>query len=147
MNKILTMFLALVFTMFLSAFTFANPIQIPAKYDLGKQLEEVQWFWNVGYIDWEAVDNQSVVVETSPGHYYLLVLTVPSYDLPLVQNKIGITHSGSRVEEGLDSVIVWSPAHYYNNYPIERIYKIKGSEQMRAIISQLQGQKTDTHTY
>ena len=146
MNKILTVLAALVFAMFLSTFANADPIQIPAKYDLGKQLEEVHWFWNVGYIDWEAVDNQSVVVETSPGTYYLLVLTIPSYDLPLEPNRIGITNSGSQVKEGLDSVIVWSPAHYYNKYPIERIYEIKGSKQMRSVISQLQGQ-SETHNY
>jgi Family of unknown function (DUF6491) len=147
MNKILTILLAFVLTMFLSVSAPAATITIPDKYNLNNQLEQVHKFWRVRIMDWEAIDNQSLVIETSPGLYYLLVLTVPSYELPLKMNRIGITNSGSMIREGTDSVIVSGAGHYRQNYPIERIYKISGSKEMRAIINQLQGKRGGTHTY
>jgi len=147
MSKILTMLSILVFAVFLSASAPASAIQVPDKYNLGNQLEQVHKFWRTRIIDWEAIDTQSLVIETSPSHYYLLVLSIPSYDLPMKMNRIGITNSGSSIREGIDSVIVSGAAHYRNTYPIERIYKIDGSKEMRAIINQLQGQKTETHAY
>lgn len=147
MNKILTTLSILVFALFLNAYTSAAPIPIPDKYNLSNQLEQVHRFWRTQIIDFEVVDNQSVVIKTSPGHYYLLVLTKSSYELPFQVNYLAITNSGSLIREGLDSVIVRSPSHYYQTYPIERIFKISGSKQMRDVINQLQGQKTETHAY
>lgn len=145
MNKIFTMSIAFATFMLLTASTLTAEIRIPEKYSLNNQLEQVHKFWRTNLIDWEDVDNQSLVVETSPGHYYLLVLTVPSYELPFQWNRIGITSSGSMIREGIDSVIVPSGAHFRSTYPIERIYKIDGRQQMRAIIDQLQGKKAKTH--
>jgi hypothetical protein len=147
MNKILTVLLALVLSMFLTTSSPAGTIQIPAKYDLGKQLEQVHKFWSTRIIDWEDIDNQSLVIETSPGHYYLLVLTIPSYNLPMKMNRIGITNSGSMIREGLDSVIVSNGAYGRDRYPIDRIYKIEGTAEMRAVIKQLQGENGETHAY
>lgn len=148
MNKILTMLLVLVLSAFLNvSVASGGQIQIPEKYSLGNQLEEVNKFWRTTIIDWEAVDKQSLVIEISPGHYYLLVLTVPSYDLPLKMNRIGITNSGSSVRAGFDSVIVSNGARSRTRCPIERIYKIKGSQQMRAIVNQLQGETGETQAY
>ena len=145
--KTLKIFMALVSTLFLASFVYAGQIQIPAKYDLSKQLEEVHGFWKTRIIDWEAVDNQSLVIETSPGSYYLLVLTIPSYELPFKMNRIGITSSGSMIREGIDNVTVSGAGHFREIYPIDRIYKIQGSKEMRAVINQLQGQKDESHTY
>jgi hypothetical protein len=147
MNKILTMLLVFVLAVFLSASAPAATINIPDKYNLNNQLEQVHKFWRVRIMDWEAIDNQSLVIQTSPGLYYLLVLTVPSYELPLKMNRIGISNSGSMIREGLDSVIVSNGAHFRQDYPIERIYKISGSQEMRSIINQLQAKQAETHTY
>jgi hypothetical protein len=149
MNKIFTLIVGFMIVMFLSVTVYSAPIPVPSKYDLGKQLEEVQWFWRTGRaIDWEAVDNQSVVIKTTPGRYYLLILTVPSYNLPFEINRIGITNNRSQVKRGIDSVIVWGPGRgYYNTYPIERIYKIDGLKNMQDIVNQLKAQKGETHNY
>jgi hypothetical protein len=151
MNKILTTLFTLVLSMFLATAAPAGKIQIPEKYDLGKQLEQVHDFWRTRIIDWEAVDNQSLIIETSPGTYYLLILTVPSYSLPMDMNRIRITNSGSTIREGVDSVIVPTGGHMSDKVPIERIYKLKDREQMTAITKQLQGEKKgetgDTHKY
>jgi hypothetical protein len=147
MKKILTILMVLVISVFLNVSAYGGQIQVPEKYSLGNQLEEVNKFWRSRIIDWEPVDKQSLVIETSPGHYYLLVLTVPSYELPLKMNRIGITNSGSLVRAGLDSVIVSNGAHSRAKYPIERIYKIKGTQQMRAIVNQLQGETGETQVY
>jgi len=147
MNKILTILLVFVLAMFLSVSAPAAAISIPDKYNLNNQLEQVHKFWRVRIMDWEAIDNQSLVIQTSPGLYYLLVLTVPSYDLPLKMNRIGITNSGSMIREGIDNVIVAGAGRYHQSYPIERIYKISGSKEKREIINQLQGKQAETHTY
>jgi hypothetical protein len=147
MNKILTILSVFVLAMFLNVSTPAAAISIPDKYNLNNQLEQVHKFWRVKIMDWEAIDNQSLVVETSPGLYYLLVLTVPSYDLPLKMNRIGITNSGSMIREGIDNVIISGAGNYQQTYPIERIYKISGSKEMRGIINQLQGKQAEAHTY
>jgi hypothetical protein len=147
MKKILTILMVLLFSVFLNVSANGGQIQVPGKYSLGNQLEEVNKFWRTTIIDWEAVDKQSLVIETSPGNYYLLVLMVPSNELPFKMNRIRITNSGSLIRARLDSVIVSNGAHSRTRYPIERIYKIKGSKQMRAIISQLQGDKGETQAY
>jgi hypothetical protein len=148
MNKIFAIFVGFIVAMFLSASAYSAPVQIPAKYDLGKQLEEVKWFWRTGRpLDWEAVDNQSIVLKTQPGRYYLLVLAVPSYNLPFEINRIGLTNSRSQIHEGIDSVIVWGAGGYYQTYPIERIFKIDGQKKMRDVVNQLQAQKDETHKY
>jgi hypothetical protein len=146
MNKILTTLLAVMFVTFLSVSSPAA-VSIPEKYNLNNQLEQVHHFWRTSIIDWEAIDNQSLMIEVSPGNYYLLVLTVPAYNLPFKINRIGITHSGSMIREGTDNVIVSGAGRYRQSYPIERIYKVRGSEKMRAIINQLQEKQGETHKY
>jgi hypothetical protein len=93
------------------------------------------------------VDNQSLIIQTSPGTYYLLVLSVPSSGLPMEMNRIRITNSGSTIREGVDSVIVSTDSHMRDKVPIERIYKLKDREQMKAIKKELQGEKDETQKY
>jgi hypothetical protein len=147
MNKLLTTLLAVVFVMFLSVSSSTAAVSIPEKYNLNTQLEQVHHFWKTSIMDWEAIDNQSLVIEVSPGTYYLIVLTIPSYNLPFKMNRIGITSSGSMVREGTDNVVVSGAGHYRQNFPIERIYKISGSKQMREIVEQLQARQGETHKY
>jgi hypothetical protein len=117
-------------------------IQLPQKYALDGQLEQVTSIYKSGIMDWETVDNQSLIIETGPSNYYLLVLKIPSPEL-VFRNRIRISSTGSMIRSGLDEVIIFDSAHMKSSYPIDRIYRIKGSEQMRAIRDQLTG-KTDT---
>jgi hypothetical protein len=112
-------------------------IQIPQKYSLDGQLPEVLSFQRNIIMDWQSVDRQSLIVETSPGTYYLLVLRTPAPDLPFYYS-IGLSAQGRTVRAGFDQVILFTP-HIREMYRIDRIYEIKGKEQMLAIRSQLDG--------
>jgi hypothetical protein len=115
-------------------------IQVPQKYALDGQLEQVRSFYKQRIMDWETVDNQSLIIETSPGNYYLIVLKIRAPEL-VFRNRIRFSSTGSMIRAGLDDVIISNGAHMRSSYPIERIYRIKGSEKMRAIRDQLTGEK------
>jgi len=116
-------------------------IQLPQKYALDGQLEQVKSIYKYGRIlDWESVDNQSFIIEITPGDYYLLILKMPSPEL-LFLNNIRISSNFGMIRAGWDEVIVYNGAHMRSTYFIDRIYKIKGSQQMRAIRDQLTGKK------
>ena len=119
----------------------AGTIKIPEKYALEGQLEQVNSFYRQRIIDWERVDNQSLIIETSPGTYYLLVLKIPSQEL-VFRNRIILSSTGSMIRAGLDDLIIYT-AHMKVSYPIERIFKIKGREQMQTVKDQLTGKKNN----
>jgi hypothetical protein len=114
-------------------------IQVPEKYALGGQLEQVHSIYRQRIMDWEKVDNQSLIIQTSPGTYYLLVLKIPSHEL-VFRNSIRFSSTGSMIRAGLDDLIIYS-AHMRVSYPIDRIFKIKGQKQMLAIKDQLTAKK------
>ena len=119
----------------------AGPIQVPEKYALQGQLEQVNSFYRQRIIDWEKVDNQSLIIEVSPGTYYLVVLKIPSPEL-VFRNRIFFSSTGSMVRAGMDDLIVYTE-HMKATYPIDRIFKISGTQKMLAVRDQLTG-KTDT---
>jgi len=87
---------------------------------------------------WTEVDQQSLILRTSPSQYYLLVLQIPAYEIMFSEN-ISIYCMSNVLKAGSDYVEF--PG--YNNstrYTIERIYKINGLEQMHAIRNQLKGE-------
>jgi len=116
-------------------------IRIPEKYALDTQLEQVTSIFKYGITDWEEVDNQSLILEKGPGDYYLLVLKIRAPELPF-RNRIRLSTTGSMIRAGLDDVIIYNEAHMKTSYPIDRIYRIKGSKQMRIIRDQLKGKTT-----
>jgi hypothetical protein len=115
-------------------------IQMPQKYALEGQLEQVKTIYKYRIIEWEKVDNQSLIIETGPSDYYLLVLKIPSPEL-VFRNRIGLSSTGNMVRAGLDDLIIYNGAHMRSTYPIDRIFRIKGREQMRAVRDQLTGSK------
>jgi hypothetical protein len=46
------------------------------------------------------------------------------------------------IRAGMDDVIFYNGGHMKQSYPIDRIYRIKGTEQMRTIRDQLTGETT-----
>jgi|WetSurMetagenome_2_1015567.scaffolds.fasta_scaffold17555_2 hypothetical protein len=121
----------------------AGNIQVPEKYALDGQLEQVNSIYKYKITDWEKVDNQSLIIEAGPGSYYLLVLKIPSHEL-IFRNSISLSSTGSMIRAGLDDLIIYS-AHMRVKYPIERIFKIKGRDQMFAIKDQLTTRKDEGH--
>jgi hypothetical protein len=71
---------------------------------------------------WQVVDEDTVIVWTTPWQPYLVQLAYPSHDLPFVQT-IGITSFGSRVYARFDAVRI---AGF--RYPIDSIYKMTRDE-------------------
>jgi hypothetical protein len=87
---------------------------------------------------WIEVDQRSLIVQTSPREYYLLVLQTPAPEL-MFSEDISIYCMGNVIKAGSDSIQF---PDYNNNlrYPIARIYRINGPEQMHAIRDQLRGE-------
>jgi hypothetical protein len=114
--------------------------QMPQKYALDGQLEQVSEIYGYTVMDWVAVDNQSFIIQKSTSEYYLLVLKTPSPELT-VGNRLVISSKSGTIRAGLDEVTIYSGEYIKNSHTIERIYKIKGREQMSAIREQLTGKK------
>jgi len=94
-----------------------------AEVDAGPAYEEVDSFWIYTRLnDWHAIDDDTVIVWTSPFNAYLVELAFPSYDMKWVEH-IGITSFNNRVYAKFDSVQVRG-----FRYPIESIYKISREE-------------------
>jgi uncharacterized protein DUF6491 len=71
---------------------------------------------------WTALDNDTLIVWTSPFQPYLVELAFPSHDLRFDQ-VIGLTSSGSRVYARFDAVKIRG-----FRYPIDSIYKLTRDE-------------------
>ena len=113
-----------------------GPLKLPEKYSLDGQLEQVTEIYKYKLIDWDRVDQQSLLLRAGPGDYYLLVLKTPSTEL-MFTNSIRLSTTSSMVRAGMDDVILYGPGRIKYHYTIERIYKIKGRQQMLAIKKQL----------
>jgi hypothetical protein len=84
---------------------------------------------------WIEVDQQSLIVQTSPREYYLLVLQIPAPELKFSE-YISIYGMGNVIKSGSD--YIQFPDYNVNlRYPIVRIYRINGPEQASAIRDQL----------
>jgi hypothetical protein len=112
---------------------------IPAKYNLDNQLEKVSEISKYSFMGWETVDNQSFVLQTAPGVYYLIVLGSPS-DKLVFSETITIPDTNAMVKPGYNNVIVQGSG-FNETYIINKIYKFKDSEQVKTIKSLLTGSK------
>lgn len=132
--KLITIFFLL---LFLTSACATAPSLTAGKYDLDDQLEPVSEILRYNLMDWEAVDNQSFILQTAPSQYYLVVLVRPSDRLRFTED-IGITHTGPMVKPGYDKVTVYN-SPYSETYIIYKIYKLKDREEVKAIKEQLGG--------
>lgn len=110
---------------------------MPRKYDLDSQLTRVDGMPNTNIMGWEKIDVQSLVVQTSPSTFFLIVLSTPAWDLPFTET-IGISGLNLSIRPGFDSVIVPGPA-FTDRYIINRIYRLENRAQVREIEAQLTG--------
>jgi hypothetical protein len=85
----------------------------------GPELEQVDSFSMMTRpYSWQLVDDDTVIVWTTPFQPYLVELAFPSHDLKFVQG-IGLTSTGSRVYAKFDALQVDG-----FRYPIESIFKL-----------------------
>ena len=113
----------------------STPIKTPEKYDLADQLKPVSEILKYNIMNWYAVDNQSLIVQTAPSQYYLIVLLRPSTQL-LFSEYISISNTGSVVKQGFDKVTVYS-SPYIDSFVIDKIFKLEGRDQAKAVTKQL----------
>ncbi|MGD9161725.1 MAG: DUF6491 family protein [Desulfobacteraceae bacterium] len=136
-------------------------MKLPEKYDLGDKLEEVteiqdtligsgrapkftefkESFESMASViarrdtftlyeskhDWIKVDMQSLILRNGTNEFYLLVLQTPSADLMSV-DTISFVNMLNIIRAKRDLIGIGA-----QNYVIERIYKIDGSDKMLAI--------------
>lgn len=112
-----------------------TPFALDEKYDLGNELEEATQIYKYRVMSWEKVDNQSLILQTGPNEYYLIILHRPAYNL-VFNESIGISHTGDMVKPGYDQVYVYDPVGK-DSYIIHKIYKLKDRQQARDIKERL----------
>jgi len=113
--------------------------EMPAKYNLDNQLQKVDSIYKYKFMGWDKVDNQSLVVQTSPADYYLIVLSSPSTKL-LFSESIRIDSKDNMVRPGYNNVIVRGSG-FTEDLIINKIYKFKDSKQVKEIEAQLTAEK------
>jgi hypothetical protein len=136
--KTLARSLMIVSALILFACATTKPLSINEKYDLDDQLEQVTEIYKYRLHSWQTIDRQSFILQTGPSDYYLVVLRRPSNELMFTEN-IAISTTGSSVRSGLDKVTV-SQSGMTETYIINKIYKLKDSQQARDIEKQLTGE-------
>jgi len=139
MNTIKRLTTILVIMLFAATYALAES-SVPEKYNLDGQLKRVEYMSNTNFMDWESVDAQSLVVQTSPSTYYLVVLSSRAFNMPFVE-YIGITGMNLMTRPGYDNVYVREPNRRWGRYIINRIYKLEDRRQVRDIVAQLTGDK------
>ena len=135
MRSFIRIFKVVILSLFISSCA-AGLLPLPEKYSLDGQLEPVTKIYKYGLIEWEKVDQQSLILRTGPSDYYLLVLMIPAYELPFT-DIIRLSSTGTMIRAGMDEVILSAPGDINVRYIIERIYRIKGNKQMLEIKKQL----------
>jgi hypothetical protein len=116
--------------------------QLPQKYALDTRLKQVKSIYKYGLSQWKAFNDQSLIIETSTGSYYLIVLKRPSPELSL-HKTITLSSSGDMIRAGADDVIIDNGPRIRLIYPIDQIYQITDEELMRALKDQFTDGKHD----
>lgn len=112
-----------------------GPSAIPAKYNLDDQLEEVRCVHKCDSMDWDRVDNQSFILQTSQNKYYLVVLDRKSTSSSLVINN-NYTNDNSIIWPGFENITMNNKGHE-ETYLITKIYRFKDPQQVDEIRIQL----------
>ena len=108
---------------------------LPAKYDLGKELKEINQITTFQLSSWEEVDDQSIILETGLRKYYLLVLREPIFG-GIPNLTIGISSTISSITAGFDKIFV-NDGGVVQYYVIDKIYELKDRKQVDEIKKQL----------
>jgi len=108
---------------------------LPAKYDLGKELKEINQINTFQLSSWEEVDNQSIILETGLHKYYLLVLRNPIIGV-IPSLTIGISSTISSITARFDKIFI-NEGGVTQYYFIDKIYELKDRKQVDEIKKQL----------
>jgi hypothetical protein len=99
-------------------------------------LDTVKRFHNWSIDGWNAIDQRSLIVRTSPSTSYLVILDRRVPDLRLAET-IAISSTGSFVHAKFDTVLALN--RYGMTIPanIAKIYRLEGKEQRRWVREQI----------
>jgi len=102
-----------------------NPVSVDEKYNF-PEFEQVSSLSNFSLMGWEAIDGQSLTIQTGPSEYYLLILGHRMSDLNFAETII-LSSTGNRIEARFDCVEVVEPSCSPRSIPavIRTIYKLK----------------------
>ena len=135
MKGMLKFFSVFSFFILFSACATTTQHGLPAKYDLGNELKQVDQINTFTLSSWEEVDNQSIILETSRHKYYLLILRDPIVGrLPSL--TLGISTTISSITAGFDKSFS-NETGVTQYYYIDKIYELKDREQAELIKKQL----------
>lgn len=101
----------------------------PVKYEF-PDLKEVRDFRKTSVSGWSAINDQVLLVSTSPKRKYLLVLTRPDRDL-LFSHALAFTDTQGRVSARFDKVYATNASIRVPN-TIKHIYEINGKAEAEA---------------
>lgn len=137
MMKMLKTLASLMFALSISACssTPTGPVDL-TKYNF-PDIETVDSISNWTLDNWNAIDNRSLIVQTSPRDYYLFVLSVPNPDLRFALGVL-ITSSVGQVQARFDTVS--TPMDPEMRSPIDKIYKLSGQAQVKEVTQQIRGE-------
>lgn len=134
--KAIKLLIPLFFALLMLSACAGGPINLAEKYkDLDNQLEQVSEIYRFKLMSWETVDNQSLILQTSPGSFYLILLRRPAHDL-LFTETIAVSNTGDMVKSGYDRVTVFGTSQT-EDYVIHKIFKLKDRETATQIRDQL----------
>jgi|WetSurSiteA1Bulk_404760.scaffolds.fasta_scaffold198368_1 hypothetical protein len=111
------------------------PATLSEKYNLDNQLENVPQIFELNLISWDIVDNQSFILQSNLGDYYLIILESSSNTLPFC-NTINISNTSPVAWPNYNNVIV-NDDGWEDRYMIEKIYKFRDYSQVESIKAQL----------
>ena len=129
--------LSCIFTFLLACAS--EPVKLNEKY-VFPDLPVVKRILNYRLQSWNVIDRQSLIVQTGPSRYFLLILQQPNMDLPFSENIL-ISSTAGTVESGLDTVSAAKSPMIKTS--IERIYELRGQEQLKAVRQQIKGDERD----
>ena len=113
-----------------------TPLQLDARYRF-PGLEQVDSIAGYSVMGWEPVDGQSLIVQTGPSNYYLLVLSHRMNDLNFAEN-IALSSTGNRIEAKFDCVRVVDRACTSQiPAPIHTIYRLEGRSGVQEVKDQI----------
>lgn len=111
----------------------SNPVLPDARYSF-PEYEQISSLSNFSLMGWDAVDSQSLIIQTGPSDYYLLILGRKMHDLNFAETII-LSSTGNRIEARFDCVEVVEPRCPGGSIPavIQTIYRLPGSESVEYV--------------
>ncbi|MCF7980511.1 MAG: DUF6491 family protein [Pseudomonadales bacterium] len=117
----------------------AKPVAIDEKY-IFTQFESVKRFSKFTVDSWQVIDNRSLIIQTSPNRYYLLILDRKLNDLKFAE-VIQLTSTGGSIHAKFDCVKVKTSNCHSEPMAatIKVIYQLNGREDVITVKQQIRG--------